>query len=145
MIYTIVNLATAQQKILISCQPILIFVTQYDFHALSFLMIHHQNANYIKTFKIIWLSNLSTLSVLDEGYSKNVSCALNLISTILLLSLGRYFCWWTISPRGYHPPSSQCFYHWVDTSAGGLLVSEGIIRSVVSVSILTWFIRYIYY
>jgi hypothetical protein len=24
----------------------------------------------------------------------------------------------TISPRGYHPPSSQCFYHWADTSAG---------------------------
>ena len=33
----------------------------------------------------------------------------------------------------------------VDTSAGGLLVLEGIIRSVVSVSALTWFIRYIYY
>jgi len=28
---------------------------------------------------------------------------------VLLLSLGRYLCWWTISPRGYHPPSSQCF------------------------------------
>ena len=27
----------------------------------------------------------------------------------LLLSLGRYFCWWTISPLGYHPPNSQCF------------------------------------
>jgi len=34
---------------------------------------------------------------------------LNLISTFLLLSLDRYHCWWTISPRGYHPPSSQCF------------------------------------
>jgi hypothetical protein len=30
----------------------------------------------------------------------------------------------------------------VDTSAGGLLVPEGIIRPVVSVSALTWFIRY---
>jgi ABC-type nickel/cobalt efflux system permease component RcnA len=73
-------------------------------------MIHHQNATYIKTFKIIWLSNLSTLSVLDEGYSKNVSCALNLISTILLLSLGQYLC---------------C----------GLLIPEDIIHQVVSVSI----------
>jgi len=28
---------------------------------------------------------------------------------VLLSSLGRYFCcWWTISPRWYHPPS--CFY-----------------------------------
>jgi len=29
------------------------------------------------------------------------------------------------------------YYHWVDTSAGGLLVPEGIIRPVVSVSALT--------
>ena len=50
-------------------------------------------------------------------------------------SLGRYLYWWTISPRGYHTPSSQCFYHWVDTSTGGLLVLEGIIHPVVSVSI----------
>jgi len=42
-------------------------------------------------------------------YSRNASCALTLISTFLLLSLGRYLCWWTISPQGYHPPSSQCF------------------------------------
>jgi hypothetical protein len=37
------------------------------------------------------------------------------------------------------------YYHWVDTSAGGLLVLEGIIRPVVSASGLTWFIRYIYF
>jgi len=37
----------------------------------------------------------------------------------------------------YHPPSSQCFYHLVDTSVGGLLVPECIILPVVSVSI-TW-------
>ena len=43
-----------------------------------------------------------------------------------------------ISPRGYHPPSSECFYHWLDNSAGGLLVPEGIIRLVVSVSITGW-------
>jgi len=35
------------------------------------------------------------------------------------------------------------YYHWVDTSAGGLLVPEGIIRPVVSAATLTWFIRYI--
>jgi uncharacterized membrane protein YfcA len=33
--------------------------------------------------KIILLSNLSILSVSYEGYSKNASCALNLISTFL--------------------------------------------------------------
>ena len=32
-----------------------------------------------------------------------------------------------------------------NTSAGGHLAYEGIIRPVVSVSALTWFIRYIYY
>jgi hypothetical protein len=37
-------------------------------------------------------------------------------------------------------------YHWVDSSAGGLYISpEGIIRPVVSASVLTLFIRYIYY
>jgi hypothetical protein len=30
---------------------------------------------------------------------------------IPLLILGRYLYWWTISPRRYHTPSSQCFYH----------------------------------
>jgi hypothetical protein len=34
----------------------------------------------------------------------------------------------------YHTPSSQCFYYWVDTSTGGLLVLEGSIHLVVSVS-----------
>jgi hypothetical protein len=29
-------------------------------------------------------------------------------------------------------------YHWVDTAAGGLLVPEGIIHPVVSVSITGW-------
>ena len=35
-------------------------------------------------------------------------------------------------------------YHWVDTSAGGLLVPEGILLPVVNISVLTWLIRYIY-
>jgi len=26
----------------------------------------------------------------------------------LLLSMSRCLCWWTISPRVYHPPSSKC-------------------------------------
>jgi hypothetical protein len=36
-------------------------------------------------------------------------CALNCISTFLLLSLSRHICWWTIRPRVYHPASNQCF------------------------------------
>ena len=53
----------------------------------------------------------------------------------VFLSLGRYLYWWTISPRGYYAPSSQCFNRWDHTSTGGLLVLEGIIHPVVSVSI----------
>ena len=68
-----------------------------------------------------------------------------IITLFLLLSLGGYLCWWTISPWGYHSLSSLGFYHWVDTSVSGLLVPGGIIYSVVWASPRTWFIRYIYY
>jgi hypothetical protein len=37
------------------------------------------------------------------------------------------------------------YSHWVDTSAGGLLVSEGIARSIVNATALLWFITYFYY
>ena len=63
----------------------------------------------------------------------------------VFLSLGRYHCQCTISPRGYHPPSSQCFYHWVDTTVSVLLVHEGIIRPVVSVSIIGSIPLLVYY
>ena len=36
-------------------------------------------------------------------------------STFLLLSLSRYFCWWTISLRCY-------YYRWVNTFADGPLI-----------------------
>ena len=42
---------------------------------------------------------------------KNASCALTLISKFVLLLLGRYLCVWTICPRVYHPPSSQCLFN----------------------------------
>jgi len=45
----------------------------------------------------------------NADYSRNVSCALNLISTFVLLSQGRYLFGWTISHRGYHPRNSECF------------------------------------
>jgi hypothetical protein len=48
-------------------------------------------------------------------------------------------------PSGTNNPPAQCFYHWVDTSAGGLFVPQGIIRPVVSASILIWFIRYLFF
>jgi hypothetical protein len=40
-----------------------------------------------------------------------------------------------------HPLSSHCYYHWVNISAGRLLVPEGIIHSVVIASALACFIR----
>ena len=39
-----------------------------------------------KEFKIIWLYILSILCVPDEGYSRKMSCALNLISTFVFTS-----------------------------------------------------------
>ena len=54
----------------------------------------------------------------DESHSRNASCALNKISTLVLLSLGRYHCWWTIT----------------------LVPIVGVIRPIVSISaLLTWF------
>ena len=70
------------------------------------------------------------------------------IYVFILLSLGRYLCWWTsqwvdtsagelLVPEGIIRLQSVllslgrylCWWtsHWVDTSAGGLLVPEGII------------------
>jgi len=65
--------------------------------------------NKLKTNSCFLFSNVLPFSVSDEGYSRKALCALNLISTFLLLSLGRYLCWWTINSRGYYPTSSQCF------------------------------------
>ena len=69
---------------------------------------------------VSWLSNLSILSVPDEGYSRNALCTLNLISTFY-------------------------YYHWVNTTGVGLLVPEGIIRPIVIASALTWLNRYMCY
>ena len=80
---------------------------------------------------VVRVSITGSIPLLVDYQSPRVSSA----QQSVFLSLGRYLCWWTISPRGYHPPSSQSFYHWVDTSDGGLLVLEDIIRPVVRVSI----------
>ena len=39
-------------------------------------------------FLIIWLSSLSILSIPDQGFTRNTSCALNLISVFLLTLAG---------------------------------------------------------
>ena len=60
---------------------------------------------------------IMTLSVPDEGYSRNTSSALSSIYT----------------------------FSWVDTSVDGQLVLREIFCQVVSVSALTWFIRFMNY
>jgi len=49
-----------------------------------------------------------TLSAPDEGYFSKGLSALNYISTLLLLSLGRYL----LVPEGYYLPGSQSFWLW---------------------------------
>ena len=44
----------------------------------------HHNIQFSLKASIIWISNILALSVDDEGYSRNASCALNIISTFLL-------------------------------------------------------------
>ena len=63
------------------------------------------------TIILILLVNITELP--DEGCYRSGSCALSKIYMYIYLhsymSLGRCICWWTISPLGYHPHSSQCF------------------------------------
>ena len=80
---------------------------------------------------VVSVSITGSIQLLVDYQSPRVSFSQQLV----FLSLGQYHSWWIISPRGYHSPSSQCFHHWVNTTLGGLLVSEGIILPVVSVSI----------
>ena len=101
------------------------FRLKWTFHCISHLRLHlgceialrnpfSQNKSrivYMYEENMICPNILSILRIPHESYTRNVSCTLNLISKFLLLSLGQYlcwFCWWTISPRGYYPPSSQC-------------------------------------
>ena len=51
-----------------------IFPTKCKYHNIQFSL----------KASIIWISNILALSVDDEGYSRNASCALRIISTFLL-------------------------------------------------------------
>ena len=54
-------------------------------------------------------TSIETYRTLQSHAQVYIHISLSQLSTSLLLSLGRYFCWWTIIPRRYHPPSSRCF------------------------------------
>ena len=83
--------------------------------------LHHAVNVFFKNLIWISISNLLLLSVPDEEYFRNAWCALNYISTFLLLSVGRYLCWWTtfllLSVGRY-----LCWW---------TIIPEGIIRPVV--------------
>ena len=75
-----------------------------------------------KTFSNQLVFQSLHLDVHDECYFRNVSCALRLKSTLL------FFC---------------CYYHWVETSAGGLVFPECITRPVHAGHFKSWLIRVI--
>ena len=56
-----------------------------------------------------WRAWIMSLFFQVQNNLERLLMSKRLISMCLLLSLGRYLCWWTIIPWGYHPPSSQCF------------------------------------
>jgi len=108
-ITTILNLENRRMMIntfLPSWFPLSFRILQFE--ALKYIIPQ----NYVFTILYLFLKYL-TLSVSDEGHSRNATYALNFISTFY-------------------------YYHWVDTSAGKLLV----IRPVTSAAALTWFIKY---
>jgi hypothetical protein len=80
---------------------------------------------------VVSVTTTVSTPLLVAYYSQRVSTVL----LSVLLPLDQHLCWWTISHREYHPSCFQCYYHWIDTSAGGLLVTESSIRPVVSVTI----------
>ena len=68
-------------------------------------------------FELVWLYNYFDLSVIDESYEDETRvCFLN-----------------------YNPGTFDNYLnHWVDATAGGRFVSEGITSQVDSTSVLTW-------
>jgi len=48
---------------------------------------------------------ISCMCIVPSEMSNSILCSIWYLR-FLLLSQGRYFCWWTIRHRGYHPPSS---------------------------------------
>jgi hypothetical protein len=80
---------------------------------------------------VVSVTTTVSTPLLVDYYSQRVST----VQLSVFLSRGRHLCWWTISHREYQPSCCQCYYHWIYTSAGGLLVTESMIPPVVSVSI----------
>ena len=63
-----------------------------------------------KIFKLFGFSNILTLIVPDEGYSRNVSCALNLLS-MFLLNLLNFFFFQDVSVSNWHLMVFSCDFN----------------------------------
>jgi hypothetical protein len=107
------------------------------------------------TSNMAWIKNVH-----DDGFSSNTSCELHYrylrfyyhhgVDTsvaCLLVTEGIKFIKISETPTKLDAHFWYLrfyYYHWVYTSAGGLLVRDGSIYPVVSASVLTLFILYIF-
>ena len=76
-----------------------LFIFRYCLYIPSNMFLLKLKDNWL----IIWLSNILALGVPDEGYSRNASCALNLISTVLLRQLSVFLLRTYIGIPGLRP------------------------------------------
>jgi hypothetical protein len=71
-----------------------------------FTRTHYPDPSPKQAFKVfhdypnLWAHLMKVIPEVRRAHKK-------VTSTFVLLTLGRYFCWWVISPRGYHPLSSR--------------------------------------
>lgn len=110
------NCLLAPAKYILREQTIVvwIFISRWSRHGSDLIGIELSNTSYVlllqkyvKPEGHIVFSNLLTLSVPVEGYSRNAPYGL--VCTFWLGWLSRYLCWSTNNTRGYHPPSNQRF------------------------------------
>jgi hypothetical protein len=79
-------------------------------HIVNNVAMHIDTHDYIRDNCIVFESftaSIVDLMVANIRLLAPLSVEALLVMKGILLAL--YLCWWTINPRGYHPPRSQCF------------------------------------
>jgi hypothetical protein len=79
-----------------------------DFDINSMYEINCTTLNYSRLYLSFFPYNAMQL---QSTYKYHISIGFHFIrtcTTFVLQSLGLYRCWWTFSPRWYHPSCSQC-------------------------------------
>ena len=80
--------------------------------------VENMNCTFLGCQRLKSVCKINTLYKSCFPFMKNIGLCLleenihtqqNWCLLCFILPLGRYHCWWTISPRVYHVPSSQCF------------------------------------